>query len=54
MYPYAAQEEDELTFSEGDYLDECQFIGEGWLYGYNRRTGESGMLPANYVESINI
>merc|ERR1712088_603307 len=54
MYPYAAQEEDELTFSEGDYLDECQFIGEGWLYGYNRRTGESGMLPANYVESVNI
>merc|ERR1712174_95170 len=54
MYNYNKQEEDELSFEEGDYLEDCQFIGEGWLYGYNRRTGESGMLPANYVESASI
>jgi hypothetical protein len=54
MYPYSAQEDDELSFTEGDYLDECQFIGEGWMFGFNRRTGESGMLPANYVESLNM
>merc|ERR1711941_137449 len=41
MYNFAPNEED-------DMIDECQFIGEGWLYGYNRRTGEAGMLPANY------
>merc|ERR1712066_909341 len=53
MFGYDPQEEDELRLLEGDMVDECQFIGEGWLYGYNRRTGEAGMLPANYVESTN-
>ena len=51
MYNFQPTEEDELTMQEGDMIDECQFIGEGWLYGYNRRSGEAGMLPANYVES---
>merc|ERR1712226_829258 len=54
MFPYHAQEDDELSFNEGDYLDECQFIGEGWMFGFNRTSGESGMLPANYVESVNM
>lgn len=54
MYNFQPTEEDELTMQEGDMIDECQFIGEGWLYGYNRRSGEAGMLPANYVESIQL
>merc|ERR1712242_282404 len=54
MYNFAPNEEDELNMDEGDMIDECQFIGEGWLYGYNRRTGEAGMLPANYVESVQL
>lgn len=53
MFSYDPQEDDELRLLEGDMVDECQFIGEGWLYGYNRRTGDAGMLPANYVESTN-
>merc|ERR1719216_186026 len=53
MFDYTANEEDELNFTEGDIVEECQFVGEGWLYGKNRRTGAFGMLPANYVESAN-
>merc|ERR1711970_491978 len=53
MYNFEPTEDDELRLEEGDTVEDCQFIGEGWLYGVNRRTGESGMLPANYVESIN-
>merc|ERR1712080_25556 len=34
MYPYSAQEEDEVSFDVHDFLDECQFVGEGWLFGY--------------------
>ncbi|KAK5601244.1 hypothetical protein CRENBAI_002307 [Crenichthys baileyi] len=29
-----------------------QQIDEGWMYGRVERTGQQGMLPANYVEAI--
>ncbi|KAG7276527.1 hypothetical protein CRUP_014268 [Coryphaenoides rupestris] len=42
VYDYAAADEDEGV----------QQIDEGWMYGRVERTGQRGMLPANYVEAI--
>lgn len=37
---------------DGDVIVEVQQIDEGWMYGRVERTGQQGMLPANYVEAI--
>lgn len=52
MYDYIAADEDEVSFMDGDLIVEVQQIDEGWMYGCVERTGQRGMLPANYVESI--
>uniref|UniRef100_A0A3B4WY24 Nebulette n=1 Tax=Seriola lalandi dorsalis TaxID=1841481 RepID=A0A3B4WY24_SERLL len=53
LYDYAAQDHDEVSFRDGDVIVNAQPIDEGWMYGTVQRTGKSGMLPANYVESCN-
>ncbi|XP_029698775.1 nebulette-like [Takifugu rubripes] len=53
LYDYAAQDHDEVSFRDGDVIINAQPIDEGWMYGTVQRTGKSGMLPANYVESYN-
>ncbi|XP_077479908.1 LIM zinc-binding domain-containing Nebulette-like isoform X2 [Stigmatopora argus] len=53
LYDYAAQDHDEVSFRDGDVIVNAQPIDEGWMYGTVRRTGKSGMLPANYVEWCN-
>ncbi|KAK2850034.1 hypothetical protein Q7C36_008817, partial [Tachysurus vachellii] len=52
MYDYAAADNDEVTFKDGDVIVNVQSIDEGWMYGTVQRTGKTGMLPANYVEAI--
>ncbi|XP_067869701.1 nebulette isoform X4 [Heterodontus francisci] len=52
MYDYTAADEDEVSFKDGDYIINVQAIDEGWMYGTVQRTGKTGMLPANYVESL--
>lgn len=52
VYDYIAADEDEVSFMDGDLIVEVQQIDEGWMYGCVERTGQRGMLPANYVESI--
>uniref|UniRef100_A0A8C4ZK70 LIM and SH3 domain protein 1 n=1 Tax=Gadus morhua TaxID=8049 RepID=A0A8C4ZK70_GADMO len=52
VYDYAAADEDEVSFVDGDMILEVQQIDEGWMYGRVERTGQRGMLPANYVEAI--
>ncbi|KAJ0059896.1 hypothetical protein NL108_015224 [Boleophthalmus pectinirostris] len=49
LYDYAAQDHDEVSFKDGDVIVNAQHIDEGWMYGTVQRTGQSGMLPANYV-----
>uniref|UniRef100_A0A0X3PBM2 Ubiquitin-associated and SH3 domain-containing protein B n=1 Tax=Schistocephalus solidus TaxID=70667 RepID=A0A0X3PBM2_SCHSO len=53
LYPYKAQEEDELDITQGDVIkvmDRDDIEKEpGWLYGKNKRTGKSGMFPTNHV-----
>ncbi|XP_059419740.1 LIM zinc-binding domain-containing Nebulette-like [Carassius carassius] len=52
LYDYTAQDYDEVSFRDGDIIQNVQPIDEGWMYGTVQRTGKSGMLPANYVEGI--
>ncbi|XP_063314883.1 LIM and SH3 domain protein 1 [Pelobates fuscus] len=52
VYDYNAADEDEVSFQDGDTIVNVQQIDEGWMYGTVERTGDTGMLPANYVESI--
>jgi len=52
LYDYAAADDDEVSFSEGDVILNGQIIDEGWMTGKVERTGQSGMLPSNYVEQI--
>lgn len=50
MYDYEAQDRDEVSFMDGDIIINCTPIDEGWMTGVVQRTGQTGMLPANYVE----
>lgn len=52
MYDYDARESDEVSFLDGDIIVNCLPIHEGWMSGMVERTGQCGLLPANYVESI--
>ena len=50
MYDYDAQDDDEVGFMENDRIINCEVIDEGWVMGTVQRTGQKGMIPANYVE----
>ncbi|XP_041435155.1 LIM and SH3 domain protein 1 isoform X2 [Xenopus laevis] len=52
VYDYNAADEDEVSFQDGDTILNVQQIDDGWMYGTVERTGDTGMLPANYVEAI--
>lgn len=45
---------DEVSFSEGDLIFEVDSMDSGWMTGRVERTGQTGMLPANYVEQAMI
>lgn len=52
MYDYTAADDDEVSFMDGDVIVDVHQIDEGWMYGRVERTGQQGMLPANYVDAI--
>jgi len=52
MYDYDADDDDEVSFRDGDVIVDCKPIDEGWMMGTVLRTGRSGMVPANYIEPI--
>lgn len=53
MYDYAAADVDEVSFLDGDLILNCTPIDEGWMTGTVQRSGQTGMLPANYVAPLN-
>lgn len=53
MYDYNAADSDEVSFLDGDIIVNCVPVDEGWMTGIVQRTGQKGMLPANYVEPVN-
>uniref|UniRef100_A0A3Q0T384 LIM and SH3 domain protein 1 n=1 Tax=Amphilophus citrinellus TaxID=61819 RepID=A0A3Q0T384_AMPCI len=52
MYSYVSAEADEVSLQEGDLILDVEPIDEGWMFGLNQRTGQRGMLPANYVRPV--
>lgn len=48
-YSYSAGEDGELSFEEGDVIEDIIFEDEGWWSGV-LNGGERGLFPANYVE----
>ena len=54
MYDYESQDSDEVSFRDGDIIINAAFIDEGWMTGTVQRSGKFGMLPANYVEPVNL
>lgn len=54
MYDYEAQDDDEVSFQDGDLIINVSSIDSGWMTGEVQRTGQVGMLPANYVQLANI
>jgi hypothetical protein len=54
IYDYTAMDTDEVGFMDGDVIVNCVPIDEGWMTGTVQRTGQRGMLPANYVEPIRL
>lgn len=51
IYDYVASDDDELTFKDGDTIVNAQNIADGWMYGTLASTGQSGLLPSNYVQA---
>lgn len=49
MYDYMANDVDEVSFFENDILIDCVNVDGNWLTGKVVRSGQTGMLPANYV-----
>lgn len=54
MYDYTAQDDDEVSFIDGDLIINASDIDEGWMTGEVQRTGQVGMIPANYVIIVTI
>jgi len=54
IYDYDAQDDDEVSFRDGDLIINCVKIDDGWMCGTIHRTGQYGMLPANYVTSVRL
>ncbi|XP_062234393.1 LIM and SH3 domain protein 1-like [Platichthys flesus] len=52
LYSYTAAEADEVSLLEGDVIADVEQIDEGWMFGCNQRTGQRGLLPANYVRPV--
>jgi hypothetical protein len=48
-YDYVAADADEVSFQEDDFIINANVVDDGWMTGTVERTGESGMLPSNYV-----
>ena len=42
----------QVSFQEGDIIINGEIIDDGWMSGTVKRTGQTGMLPSNYVEPI--
>ena len=54
LYDYAAADDDEVSFAEGDTLSHVAECGnEGWLTGTVHSTGATGTFPTAYVQRIN-
>ena len=49
LHDYAATEEGELNFAEGDQITVTHQDDSGWWQGTNP-AGEAGLFPSNYTD----
>lgn len=47
LYPYKAQNDDELSFEKGDVISVISKDEESWWKG--EMNGQTGVFPSNYV-----
>lgn len=52
VFSYTAADADEVSLMEGDLIADAEQIDAGWMFGCNQRTGQRGLLPANYVRPV--
>lgn len=48
-YEYEKDEENEISFNEGDLIIDIEFVDDDWWSGTHSTTGEKGLFPANFV-----
>ncbi|KAG2343213.1 hypothetical protein BDR05DRAFT_982903 [Suillus weaverae] len=59
LYDYRAQEPEELTINEGDFVELSsgtnggQNYADGWWEGFSR-DGKKGIFPSNYIKNIKL
>ncbi|XP_036439721.1 SH3 domain-containing protein 19 [Colossoma macropomum] len=49
-FDFEGEQSDELSFSEGDVIRLCEYLGEEWARGEFR--GREGIFPLNFVEVL--
>lgn len=54
IYPYEAQDIDELSFTKDQLIELIEKDESGWWKGRMLQGGKTGLLPANYVEEIKL
>eukprot|EP00762_Andalucia_godoyi_P000504 ANDGO_05279.mRNA.1 Superoxide-generating NADPH oxidase heavy chain subunit A len=52
MYGYSAQASDEIDLQEDDDVEVLARNADGWWEGTNKRTGQKGLFPYNFVQVI--
>ncbi|KAL7308875.1 actin binding protein [Mucor circinelloides] len=50
LYDYSAEEDNEISFAEGDTITQIEFVSEDWWQGLAANGKTVGLFPANYVE----
>lgn len=50
MFDYEGEEDDELTFSQGDVIALLELIGQEW--GRGQIHGRIGVFPLNFTEVV--
>ncbi|EGW35412.1 uncharacterized protein SPAPADRAFT_48408 [Spathaspora passalidarum NRRL Y-27907] len=49
-YDYEKDEDNEISFEEGDLIIDIEFVDEDWWSGKHKATGAVGLFPSNYVK----
>ena len=52
LYDYEANDDDELSFQEGQFIEVTEKHEDDWWYGRIQGGHQSGMFPMNYVSRV--
>ena len=54
MYDFTPQDVGELELRKGDQVTKDEEVDKHWWRGKNKRTGQIGLYPANYVKQVDV